>query len=157
MHILKKEKGITMVSLVITFILLLIISAVGVNMSISGINSAKDSKLSGELQMVQHAVLEQYTKYKTTRNSVYLVGTKITKEQASNLANEMGITLVNIPDSYSNKDYYKLDKTALEEIGIKDATDEYVVNYVSGEVMNITVKKATNNNPLYTKANSFSI
>ena len=54
-----------------------------------------------------------------------------------------------------HKDYYKLDKTALEQIGIKDATDEYVVNYISGEVMNITVKKTTNNAPLYTKANSF--
>lgn len=155
MHIFKEERGITIISLVITFILLLIVSAVGVNMSISGINSAKDSKLSGELQMVQHAVLEQYVKYKTTRNSVYLVGNKITKEEASNLANEMGVTLTNIPDSYLDKDYYKLDKTALEEIGIKDATDEYVVNYISGEVMNITVKRTTNNTPLYTKANSF--
>ncbi len=155
MRVFKEEKGITIVSLVITFILLLIISAVGVNMSINGINSAKDSKLNGELQMVQHAVLEQYTKYKTTRDSVYLVGTKITKEEASNFANEMGVTLANIPDTYSNKDYYKLDRVDLEAIGIKDSTDEYVINYVSGEVMNITVKKSNNNSPLYTKANSF--
>lgn len=155
MRVFKEEKGITIVSLVITFILLLIISAVGVNMSINGINSAKDSKLNGELQMVQHAVLEQYTKYKTTRDSVYLVGTKITKEEASNFANEMEVTLANIPDTYSNKDYYKLDRVDLEAIGIKDSTDEYVINYVSGEVMNITVKKSNNNSPLYTKANSF--
>lgn len=155
MCVFKEEKGITIVSLVITVIVLLIISAVGVNMGINGINSVKDSKLSGELQMVQHAVLEQYTKYKTTRNSVYLVGTKITKEETLDLANEMGVILVNIPDTYSNKDYYKLDKKALEQIGVEDATDEYVVNYISGEVMNITVKKTTNNSPLYTKANSF--
>lgn len=155
MHIFKEEKAITIVSLVITIILLLIISTVGVNMSIQGIDSTKNSKLLGELQMVQHAVLEQYTKYKTTKNSVYLVGNKITKEEALSIANEMGITLVNIPDAYSNKDYYKLDKTALEQIGIKDATDEYVINYISGEVMNITVRKTTNNSPLYTKANSF--
>lgn len=151
----KEEKGITIVSLVITVILLLILSVVGINMGISGINSVKDSKLNAELEMVQHAVLEQYTKYKTTKNSVYLVGTKITKEEVSNFANEMGITLVNIPDTYSNKDYYKLDKIALESIGIKDSTDEYVINYISGEVMNITVRKTTNNSPLYIKANSF--
>ncbi len=155
MHIFREEKGITIVSLVITFIVLLIISAIGINMSIVGINSVKDAKLTGELQMVQHAVLEQYTKYKTTRNSVYLVGTKITKEETLDLANEMGVTLVNIPDSYSNKDYYKLDKTSLESIGVQDSTDEYVVNYISGEVMNITVKKTNSNSPLYTKANSF--
>lgn len=155
MRIFKEEKGITMVSLIVTVILLLILSTIGINMGISGINSIKDSKLNAELEMVQHAVLEQYTKYKTTRDSVYLVGNKITKEEVSNFANEMGVTLANIPDTYSNKDYYKLDKEALEAIGIKDSTDEYVINYVSGEVMNITVKKSNNNSPLYTKANSF--
>ena len=123
-------------------------------MGIGEINSIKDSKLTTELEMVQHAVLEQYTKYKTTKDSVYLVGNKITKEEASNLANEMGITLANIPDTYLNKDYYKLDNVALESIGINNSQDEYVINYVSGEVMNITVKKLKNNSPLYTKANS---
>lgn len=155
MHIFREEKGITIVSLVITFILLLIISAVGVNMSIGGINSVKDSKLTAELEMVQHAVLEQYTKYKTTKDSVYLVGNKITNEEAESLASQMGVTLVTIPNTYSNKDYYRLDKDSLTAIGIKDSTDEYVVNYVSGEVMNITVMKLNNNNPLYTNANSF--
>ena len=155
MYVLKEEKGITIISLVITFILLLLISTIGVNMGIGEINSIKDSKLTTELEMVQHAVLEQYTKYKTTKDSVYLVGNKITKEEASNLANEMGITLANIPDTYLNKDYYKLDNVALESIGINNSQDEYVINYVSGEVMNITVKKLKNNSPLYTKANSF--
>lgn len=155
MRIFNEEKGITLVSLVIAFVLLLILSLVTINMGISGINSAKDSKLNAELQMVQHAVLEQYTKYKTTKDSVYLVGNKITKEEAEKLANEMGVTLVNIPDTYLDKDYYKLDKLALEAIGINDSTDEYVINYVSGEVMNITVKKSSNDSPLYTKANSF--
>lgn len=155
MHIFKEEEGITIVSLVITFIVLLIISSIAVTLGVKGINSAKDSKLKAELGMVQHAVLEQYTKYKTTKDSVYLVGNKITKEEATRLATDMGVTLVNIPDTYSNKDYYMLDKAALTTIGIKDSTDEYVVNYVSGEVMNITKKKLNKGTPLYTKGDSF--
>lgn len=156
MYKLKKQKGITLVSLVITIIILLIISSIGINFGINGINSTKDSKLEAELNMVQHAVLEQYAKYKTTKDIVYLVGNKVSEEQLKDITSELGITLVNIPDTYSNKDYYKLDKASLNEIGIRDTYDEYIVNYISGEVINITQKKLSNNNPLYTKASSFN-
>lgn len=155
MYRFKSSNGITMVSLVITIIVLAIITAVGINWGISGIKDVKDSKLTSELQIVQHAVLEQYTKYKTTRDTVYLVGNKVTNEEVTAIANELGITLVSIPDTYSNKDYYKLDKASLSAIGIEDSTDEYIINYISGEVINITQKKLSNNSPLYTKANSF--
>lgn len=156
MYKLKTQKGITLVSLVITIIILLIISSIGINFGISGINSTKDSKLETELNMVQHAILEQYTKYKTTKDITYLVGNKITQEQLKGVTEELGIALVNIPDTYSNKDYYKLDKASLKEIGIQDTNDEYIINYISGEVINITKKRLSNNTPLYTKANSFN-
>ncbi len=156
MYKLKTQKGITLVSLVVTIIILLIISSISINFGISGINNIKDSKLESELNMVQHAVLEQYTKYKTTKDIVYLVGNKVSEEQLKRITEELGITLVNIPDTYSNKEYYKLDKASLNEIGIRDTYDEYIINYISGEVINITQKRLSNNNPLYTKANSFN-
>lgn len=155
MNNLKKQKGITLVGLTVTVIILLILSAVGVAMGIQGITNVKNSKLQSELEMVQHAVLEQYTKYKSTNDSSYLVGNKITDESAQEIASSIGVTLVSIPSTYSNKDYYSLDKASLSAIGIQDATDEYVVNYVSGEVMNITQKQLSNGTPLYTKATSF--
>lgn len=99
--------------------------------------------------------MEQYTKYQTTKNVNYLVGNKITQSEVSEIANSLGITLVNIPDSYANKDYYKLDKASLLEIGIKDTNDEYIINYVSGEVINITQKTTSKNNALYVRADSF--
>lgn len=156
MYKFKTQKGITLVSLVITIIILLIISSIGVNLGINGINNTKDSKLEAELNMVQHAILEQYTKYKTTRDVVYLVGNKMTEEQLNGITEELGITLVNIPNTYSNKEYYKLDKASLKEIGIQDTNDEYIINYISGEVINITKKRLSDNTPLYTKANSFN-
>lgn len=155
MQVVNKEKGVTIIALVITIVVLLILSAISINMGTHGIKSIQDSKLTEEIEMVQHAVLEQYTKYKTTKDSSYLVGNKITNEEANSFANEMGVTLVNIPNTYSNKDYYKLDKKSLKDMGIEDSNDEYIINYISGEVMNITVKKTSNNNPLYTKANNF--
>lgn len=156
MYKFKTQKGITLVSLVITIIILLIISSIGINFGINGINSTKDSKLESELNMVQHAVLEQYTKYKTIKDIAYLVGNKVSEEQLNGITEELGITLVNIPNTYSNKEYYKLDKASLKEIGIQDTNDEYIINYISGEVINITKKRLSDNTPLYTKANSFN-
>lgn len=155
MNVLKKQNGITMVALTTTVIVLLILSVITVNLGAIQIKKVNDSKLKAELEMVQHAILEQYTKYKTTKDSSYLVGNKITDDEAARLASDMGVTLVNIPSTYSNKDYYMLDKASLTAIGIRDSVDEYIVNYVSGEVINITQKKLSNDNPLYTKANSF--
>ena len=155
MIISNKQKGITLVSLVVTVIVLLILSSVGVNMGIRGINSSKDAKLMSELEIVQHAVLEQYSKYELTKDTVYLVGNKSTSDEVKKYADELGITLANIPENYVNKDYYRLDKASLVAIGIKNTNDEYIINYITGEVMNITVKKLSNNSPLYIKANSF--
>ncbi len=152
---LKQEKAVTIVALVVIVILLMILAGVSITAGISQIGAVKDSKLIAELEMVQHAILEQYTKYKVTKDSVYLVGNKITNEEALSVANELGITLVNIPTTYFNKDYYRLDKASLTAIGIQDSKDEYIINYISGEVMNITVKKTSNNNPLYIKASNF--
>ena len=149
------SKGITIVSLVVVILLLLILSGVGFNLGTNGIKSVNDSKLKAELDMVQHAVLEQYTKYKTTKDETYLLGSKISDDEINTLASELNINLVSIPNTYSNKEYYKLDNRTLATIGIQDSTDEYIVNYVSGEVINITTKRLSNNTPLYTKADSF--
>lgn len=152
---MKSQKGITMVSLVITLIVLVILSGIGINFGLNGVNSSIDSKLTSELMIVQQAVLQQYTKYQTVKDTSILVGNKLELEEVQSIAQELGITLVNIPDRYSNKDYYKLDKASLLEIGIKDSNDEYIVNYISGEVINITKKVTSKNEALYIKANSF--
>lgn len=155
MQVHNKQKGITMISLVITIIVLVIISGIGITVGTSSIKSSKDSKLTGELVMVQHAVLEQYTKYQTTKDTRYLVGNKIEQEEVQKVAQELGITLVTIPTKYSHQDYYRLDKASLLEIGIEDTDDEYIINYVSGEVINITQKTTSNQDALYVRANSF--
>lgn len=155
MENLKKIQGVTLVALVITIIILLILSGIGIYMGINSVTQAKDSKIIAELNMVQHAILEQYTKYQTTKDLATLVGIKLDDTQVQEVVNRMGITLVSIPDAYQNKDYYRLDKASLLALGITNSSDEYIVNYISGEVINITVEKTSKGKPLYTKANSF--
>ena len=151
---LKNSKRITLSGLAITIIVLTILATVGTTVGITNVREAKDAKLDTELEMVQHAILEQYVKFETTKDVVYLVGNKLEKSEVDQIAQELDITLVEIPDTYENKDYYKLDKASLKEIGIQNTDDEYIVNYISGEVINITSKK-NDNKPLYTKADNF--
>ena len=154
MNKLKNSKGITLSGLAITIIVLTILATVGATVGITNVREAKDAKLDTELEMVQHAILEQYVKFETTKDVVYLVGNKLEKSEVDQIAQELDITLVEIPDTYENKDYYKLDKASLKEIGIQNTDDEYIVNYISGKVINITSKK-NDNKPLYTKADNF--
>lgn len=152
---MKNQSGITMITLAVTIIVLLILSGIGITIGTNAIRTSQDSKLVSEVAMVQHAVLEQYSKYQTTKDSSYLIGNKLQLAEVNQYASELGITLVTIPSGYANQDYYRFDKASLLEIGIKNTDDEYVINYISGEVMNITKKKTSENIPLYTKANSF--
>ena len=81
----------------------------------------------------------------------------VSGEELNSITSTLGVTLVTVPSSYSEKEraYYKLDKASLLEIGIKNTDDEYVVNYISGEVMNITKKATSGGNALYVRAKSF--
>lgn len=153
---MKSNKGITLIALVITMIILLILGGISLTVGNNMIEEAQDKKLTSELNMVQHAILEQYAKYQTTKDTSYIkVGNKMELTEVRNIANSMGIELVNIPNNYSNKDYYKLDKLSLLKIGIENTEDEYIVNYISGEVINNTKKHTSDNKALYVRANSF--
>lgn len=153
----KNQRGVTIVSLAVTIFVLMIVAGIGVKVGTDQITKTKDGTLTSELNMVQHAILEQYTKYKTTKNANYLVGNNVTPEELNSITSTLGVTLVTIPSSYSEKEraYYKLDKASLLEIGIRNTDDEYVVNYISGEVMNITKKTTSKGEALYVRARSF--
>ena len=77
MNKLKNSKGITLSGLAITIIVLTILATVGATVGITNVREAKDAKLDTELEMVQHAILEQYVKFETTKDVVYLVGNKL--------------------------------------------------------------------------------
>ena len=149
---MKSKKGITMITLAITLAVLMILTSIGLTFGTDAIKQTKDNKLVSELQMVQHAVLEQYTKYQAVKDVSLLVGNKMTNQEVELIAQNLGIGLAIIPDTYSNKDYYKLDKASLLELGINNSEDEYIINYVSGEVINITKQTTSDNKVLYVKA-----
>lgn len=141
MNKFKLNKGITLVALVITIIVVLILVGVTVYTGTNSAGKARDKKLKSELGIVQHAVLEQYTKYSLTKNENDLKGLKLNESQIQEIESDMNITL--------NGTYYYLDKLSMESIGIGNVDDVYVVNYSTGEVLNNTVRRTSEGEILY--------
>ncbi|MFR8104649.1 MAG: hypothetical protein ACLU8F_06235 [Clostridia bacterium] len=143
---IKYTKGITMVALVITIIMLLILTSVTLYVGTDQIQKAEDNKLLTELGMVQHAVLEQYSKYTMTKVEADLVGTPVEASELTAISAELNITFV------MRDGYYKVTPENAVNMGIKDAEDTYIVNYKTGEVLNLTKKKTKSGQVLYQKA-----
>lgn len=147
---IKSEKAITIIALVITIIVLLILAGVTINGTMTGIEETQRNKLLSELDIVQHAVLERYTKYSLTKDLELLT---LNKEdvQIDGKPQIEGIEIEWQVESPTNDDekYYKLTQDELKQLGIKDVKDTYIVNYKTGEVFNETVKKTDNGTILY--------
>ena len=109
-------------------------------------NSESNTKLS-ELNIIQHAVLERYTKATLTHEDY--PGELLNSDSSELLEmKNVGIELKG-----TDTEYYKLTQdNGLTELGIKEAEDEYIVNYETGEVFNLTNKKTETGELLYVYA-----
>ena len=164
--IIKNNKGITLMALIITIIVLTILTGIGIGVSTGmrgNINESKEAMATAELSKIQQAVLENYIKYKQLNQERFLYGVKITFAEAKTEFENLGLngneTLkVSSYDGISEADpslfYYKLDKMHLKEMGLQNINNnnEYIVNYSSGEVFNITQKKTASGNVLYVES-----
>ena len=166
-RVVKKEKGITLIALVITIIVLLILAGVGIG-ELTGkknsINESKDKTALSELTKIQQAVMETYIKYKQLGSTSYLIGTRMTYAYTQSEFNQMGSNeSLKIAVSYDESNeidpstyYYKLDNNNLLDMGLDNINNnnEYIVNYSTGEVFNITQRKTINGEALYIWANN---
>ncbi len=145
---LRKNKGITMVALVITIIILLILAGISVTGVIRGIDETNESRAISQLEMVQHALLERKTKADITKEELEeLPGTTVDPTELRNLITEIKIELRG-----NEKDYKELSTADLNELGIEKETDTFIVNYKTGEVINKTLKVTKAGRVLYTYA-----
>lgn len=156
---MKNEKGITLVTLVITIVVLSIITSITIASGLDAKKNTKDTKsavLKSELAQVQQIVLETDIKYKQTKNSNTLLGEKITFNEAKTTLREISNSLSLRGEDYDsslNEDieiyYYKIDPELLEQLGIKGSEQQYIINYSTGEVLNYYTKTTSNGEVLY--------
>lgn len=151
---IKREKGITLIALVITIIIMLILAGITINTGLGGIKETTEKKLISELGMVNHALLETKTKMDLLKEeypgvpytNLSEINTIISEINNKITAGET----INLKDPDHPENYYYLSAENLKQIGITDAEDEYIVNYKTGEVINKTQKVTPLGKPLYT-------
>ena len=157
-NIVKSQKGITLMALVVTIIILLIIAGIGIG-EIAGnggdINQTEDVMALSELKKIQQAVLETYIKYKQLGNEYVLIGNEIDNNTAQGELSAIGLELkTNGSQQGAEYAYYELDKNQLTSLGLDNIhnDDKYIVNYSTGEVFNITQKRTAKGEFLYVYA-----
>lgn len=156
-NIVKSQKGITLMALVITIIVLLIIAGIGIGEIIGNsgdINQTEDVLALSELKKIQQAVLENYIKYKQVGNENLFIGDYVENSIAQQELSEIKpgeLLKANTQDSNLENMYYKVTAGKLKLLGLDNINnkDEYIVNYSTGEVFNITKKKTAQNEALY--------
>lgn len=149
MRKIKSENGITMMVLVVTIIVLSIIASIVIQYSINGGEYSKEKQLLSDLEIVQHAVYEQYEQYRTTGDESFIVGSK------ANNPNDGRITWEDNNAYWStserDKQYYVLTPEDLKQLGIDNSKNTYIVNYYTGECYNSTVRTTPENNKVLYK------
>lgn len=98
--------------------------------------------------MIQHALLERYTKSQITKEE--LPGADIKIEEVKNIIEEINNqTKLNIKLKGKDTEYKELSKQDLENLGITNENNIFIVNYNTGEVINKTKKITKSNKALY--------
>lgn len=159
----RENKGITLIALIITIVVLLIIAGISISGGIQGIDKADDNRAMSDLEKVQHAITERYTKFELLKDKSLIVGTKV--DTLPTLPTPTGdaetptwkvkqvITGDNV-SPHPERNYYRLSKSDLENLGLTGdyKKSSYIVNYYTGEVFDENVQTTSKGNVLYKTA-----
>lgn len=160
---LRENKGITLIALIVTIVVLLIIAGISINMGITGVDQAGENRLITELEKVQHAVTERYTKFELTKDTSLIVGTKVddlptiptpTGESKAPTWKVLQFTSGATISTHPERKYYRLSKSDLENLGLTGdyKNSSYIVNYYSGEIFDENKKQTSKGTVLYKTA-----
>lgn len=154
--VINNEKGITLLALVITIVVLIILASITVNIGKEGIKESKEDAMLSELAMVQNAILQRKTKADLTQEDYpgeTMATAGINLEEVIEEINDnkaSGEEEISKKDSDNNHYYFlSTENGGLEALGITNSEDAYIVNYETGEVINYTTKLTGTGKPLY--------
>ncbi len=142
----KNNSGITLVSLVITIIVLLILSSITIYSGVSTVRSARLTKFTTEMKLMQEKVNELYYSYTNdgtvTVNGTEYVGTDIQNigEDPESLFNSSRLEEVFSTSGSGITDregYMYYDMETLEDLGLEDMEYEFFVNVSKRSVVSI--------------------
>lgn len=142
----RKNKGITLITLVITMVLLLLIAGISITGTLRGHEETKEATQISELNIIQHALYERYTRAALTKEE--LPGTVVEISEVETLINEIN-SLSGQSINLKGTEYKELNASDLEKLGIEKEDDTFIVNYKTGEVINKSQKVTKSGKALY--------
>ena len=126
---LKNERGITLMALVITVIVLLILASIGIYNGLGTVRSSKYMAFKTELELLQSSVNEIYSENQDKLDSYGVDMTTDQKEifnivEVSNILNSLGSDVETLKSGfkYFSKDYL------VSDLGIEGITSDYYIN-----------------------------
>ena len=154
--VINKEKGITLLALVVTIIMLIILASTIVNIGQNEIKESEENAKLSELGIVQNAILQRKTKADLTDEDYpgeTIIEADINLEETIEEMNNHRASgeeeITKKDDDNSNYYFLSTENGGLEELGITNSEDAYIVNYETGEVINYTTKLTGTGKPLY--------
>ena len=137
---LKNNKGITLVSLVITIIVLMILASIATSNGLSAVKNAKYYNAISELKVMQAEVNEMYEDYKNGNEDVLNNGKSLTESakneqavQAYNLVNENKLNETDI-GIISDYRYYGADYIN-NDLDIDGISQDFIINIKTRSVI----------------------
>ena len=132
MNMLNERKGITLVSLAITIVVLIILASIGTSAGIDVIKQAKLNAFTTELEVMQVKVNELYDEYSSGNNEVLDYGKDLSLSggQADKVLTS---SVSGITDNKSDYRYY--DKTTINALKLEGIDSEFFVNVKTRSVV----------------------
>ena len=137
----KDTKGITLIALVITIVVILILASVVTYSGIDAINTAKLNRFMAEMEIMQTHVNDMYDKCKNggaignyEGNNILNIGKDIS--QAQDKAN---IVFQTDTSGITNTEGYKyFDSETIKALGIENIQEEFFINILKRSVISVT-------------------
>lgn len=127
------EKGITIVALVLTIIILLILASTAAYTGIESYNKAEQIKFVSQMQLIQ-AKVDELVQDKEFDSST--VGKTLTEDQKSILSTAMGNGEITTEDSEENTNIKYFTKDQLSKVfNIDNVDEDIIINFETREVI----------------------
>lgn len=137
---LKNNKGVSMITLVITIVIMVIMISIILNSSIDSIEETNVTKIENEVRMLKEAVNVRITNHERNENLYPLIGEKVGDEIYNKLKNIEGIepSVINeLNYSAETEDLYRvIDAADAKQLGVDgiDVEHRYILDYNDCEV-----------------------
>lgn len=128
---MKNEKGITLISLVITIIVLIILASVTTYAGLNSIRTSKLTRFRQELELMQAQVNLLYEKYKD--EETITIGKDISQADSTKVENAFN----SLGSQVTQADYRYFDVDTLKDLGIEGIEEEYLVNIKTRDVISL--------------------